>query len=148
MEHKILVLHGANLNLLGSREPQVYGSITLDEINSRLINLGKTLGIDVQCRQSNIEGELVDALQEAGQWADGVSIKCRWLYPYLGRDPRCHLGHQHPGGGSASLEYPGQGGIPPHLTDCPGLPRQHRRFRLVFLCAGVKSAGRANKRVN
>jgi 3-dehydroquinate dehydratase-2 len=74
MEHKILVLHGANLNLLGSREPQVYGSITLDEINQRLTNLGKTLGIAVQCRQSNIEGELVDALQEAGQWADGVIL--------------------------------------------------------------------------
>ena len=72
MEHKILVLHGANLNLLGSREPQVYGNITLDEINQRLIDLGKELGIAVQCRQSNIEGELVDALQEAGQWADGV----------------------------------------------------------------------------
>ena len=74
MEHKILVLHGANLNLLGSREPQVYGSLTLDEINRRLIDLGKTLGIDVQCKQSNIEGELVDALQEAGRWADGVIL--------------------------------------------------------------------------
>ena len=74
MEHKILVLHGANLNLLGSREPQVYGSLTLDEINSRLIKLGRELGIAVQCRQSNIEGELVDALQEAGHWADGVIL--------------------------------------------------------------------------
>ena len=74
MEHKILVLHGANLNLLGSREPQVYGSLTLDEINRRLIDLGKTLGIDVQCKQSNIEGELVDALQDADRWADGVII--------------------------------------------------------------------------
>jgi len=72
MEHKILVLHGANLNLLGSREPQVYGCITLDEINRRLVNLGKTLGVEVQCRQSNIEGELVNGLQEADHWAAGV----------------------------------------------------------------------------
>src|SRR5665648_28848 len=72
MEHKILVLHGANLNLLGSREPQVYGCITLDEINRRLVNVGKTLGVEVQCRQSNIEGELVNGLQEADHWAAGV----------------------------------------------------------------------------
>lgn len=74
MESKILVLHGANLNLLGSREPQVYGSLTLDEINRRLVQMGNDLGVAVQCRQSNIEGELVDALQEAGRWADGVIL--------------------------------------------------------------------------
>jgi 3-dehydroquinate dehydratase-2 len=74
MDHKILVLHGANLNLLGSREPQVYGSLSLDEINHRLVQLGNDFGVEVQCRQSNIEGELVDALQEAGQWAGGVVL--------------------------------------------------------------------------
>jgi 3-dehydroquinate dehydratase-2 len=69
---KILVLHGPNLNLLGSREPQVYGRLTLDEINTRLVELGDSLGAEVVCRQSNHEGALMDALHEARAWAAGV----------------------------------------------------------------------------
>ncbi len=69
---KILVLHGPNLNLLGSREPQVYGRLTLDEINARLVELGDSLGAEVVCRQSNHEGALMDALHEARAWAAGV----------------------------------------------------------------------------
>lgn len=69
---KILVLHGPNLNLLGTREPEVYGSLTLDEIDARLVELGKSLGVEVTCRQSNQEGVLIDALHEARAWADGV----------------------------------------------------------------------------
>jgi len=69
---KILILHGPNLNLLGTREPEVYGSLTLDEINARLVDLGKSLGTEVICQQSNHEGALIDALHEARAWADGV----------------------------------------------------------------------------
>lgn len=69
---KVLVLHGPNLNLLGTREPEVYGSLTLDEIDARLVELGKSLGAEVTCQQSNHEGILIDALHEARVWADGV----------------------------------------------------------------------------
>ena len=69
---KILVLHGPNLNLLGMREPEVYGSLTLDEIDGRLVELGKSLGAEVTCQQSNHEGALIDALHAARAWADGV----------------------------------------------------------------------------
>jgi len=69
---KILILHGPNLNLLGTREPEVYGSMTLDDINGKLIELGKELGAEIKCVQSNHEGALIDALHDARIWANGV----------------------------------------------------------------------------
>jgi 3-dehydroquinate dehydratase II len=69
---KILVLHGPNLNLLGAREPEIYGSMTLGEIDAKLVELGKALGADVKCLQSNHEGGLIDALHDARTWANGV----------------------------------------------------------------------------
>ena len=69
---KILVLHGPNLNLLGTREPDVYGNMTLSEIDQHLVTLGRELGVEVRSTQSNHEGTLIDALQDARTWADGV----------------------------------------------------------------------------
>lgn len=68
----VLVLHGPNLNLLGQREPEIYGRITLEEINLRLVKMGEQAGMAVRTFQSNSEGDLIDALQEARSWAGGV----------------------------------------------------------------------------
>ncbi len=68
----ILVLHGPNLNLLGSREPQVYGTISLAEIDRSLTARGARLGVDVECHQSNHEGALIDLLHGAIGRCSGV----------------------------------------------------------------------------
>ncbi len=71
---KVLVLHGPNLNLLGRREPAVYGSTTLAEIDRSLVALGAELNIDVECAQSNHEGVLVDRIHEAMDRFAGLII--------------------------------------------------------------------------
>jgi 3-dehydroquinate dehydratase II len=70
----VLVLHGPNLNLLGLREPGIYGATALAVIDAALKGEGESLGLDVRCHQSNHEGELIDWLHEARQWAAGVVI--------------------------------------------------------------------------
>jgi len=71
---RILVLHGPNLNLLGTREPEVYGHTTLEEIEAELAAVAKAGGAEVQCFQSNHEGALIDRIHEARSWADGILI--------------------------------------------------------------------------
>lgn len=73
-EVKILVLHGPNLNLLGQREPDIYGSKTLGEIDRALEDRGKKLEIAIECFQSNHEGELIDRIQAAAKKFDGILI--------------------------------------------------------------------------
>ncbi len=70
----ILILHGPNLNLLGLREPTVYGRETLEDIDTRLRALAAREGAELRIQQSNHEGELIDALHAARTWADGVLI--------------------------------------------------------------------------
>jgi 3-dehydroquinate dehydratase-2 len=70
----ILVLHGPNLNLLGTREPEVYGHTTLDDINQRLQEYAQSHDMTLRILQSSHEGALIDALHDARGWADGVVI--------------------------------------------------------------------------
>ena len=69
-----LVLHGPNLNLLGRREPDVYGTLTLEEINHSIESLAAELGCSVDFMQSNAEGELIDAIQAAAGAYNGIVI--------------------------------------------------------------------------
>ena len=71
---KILVLHGPNLNLLGVREPDIYGRVGMEEIDKELAARAKDLGFELRCLQSNHEGVLIDAIHEAIGWADGILI--------------------------------------------------------------------------
>ncbi len=71
---RILVIHGPNLNLLGTREPDIYGDTTLEEINGDLSSAAKEWGAEVEFFQSNHEGALVDRIQESQSWTDGILI--------------------------------------------------------------------------
>ena len=85
---KILVLHGPNLNLLGLREPEVYGRTTIIDINQALTEKGAALGVEPHFIQSNHEGALIDAIHDARTWASGLLINPGALthYSYALRD--------------------------------------------------------------
>ena len=73
-DRKIMVIHGPNLNMLGKREPDIYGKETLEEINSKLEKLGEKLGIDVDTFHSNYEGAIVEKIHETSEEYKGLII--------------------------------------------------------------------------
>jgi 3-dehydroquinate dehydratase II len=74
MSKHLLVIHGPNLNLLGQREPEVYGPMTLADLDARLQQWATERDVELRILQSNHEGVLIDAIQQASGWADGLVI--------------------------------------------------------------------------
>jgi 3-dehydroquinate dehydratase-2 len=72
--HRVLVVHGPNLNMLGIREPDIYGSQTLEQINALIAQEAERLGVELRVVQSNSEGEIVEHIQAAYGWADAIII--------------------------------------------------------------------------
>ncbi|MFY2826610.1 type II 3-dehydroquinate dehydratase [Ruegeria sp. MALMAid1280] len=72
--HKALILNGPNLNLLGTRQPEVYGSTTLEMVEDLCLSHGSSIGVEVSCFQSNHEGALIDAIHEAKGDQDGIIL--------------------------------------------------------------------------
>lgn len=72
MMKRILILHGPNLNLLGTRQPEVYGSMSLEDVDAAIMAHVAPFDIEIRMQQSNHEGELIDLLHDARNWADGV----------------------------------------------------------------------------
>ena len=74
MNNKIIIINGPNINLLGEREQSQYGSITLNELKENCLDKSKNLGLTLEFAQSNIEGELVNIIQDARKKFDGIII--------------------------------------------------------------------------
>jgi 3-dehydroquinate dehydratase II len=126
LAQNILVLHGPNLNLLGEREPEIYGKMTLIELNRRLRSMARPLGLKLRIHQSNHEGELIDLLHANRRWAQGVVFNpgAYTHYSYALRDAVGALG---------SLGVPT---IEVHLSDI----KKREKFRRISVIAPVCAA--------
>ena len=124
----ILVLHGPNLNLLGTREPGVYGTTTLADINAALEREASARGVTLRILQSNHEGALIDAIHEARAWADGILINPGAFthYSYALRDAIAAVGLPCVEVHLSNIHAPRA--VPPHVGHRAGLPRADQRF--------------------
>ena len=118
---KIVVMNGPNMNLLGQRETHIYGGRTLAQIEDSLKALGNELGVSVSCFQSNREGELVDALQQADTDSDGIILNAAAYTHTSVAITRCHV---------AAIKIPV---VEVHLSN----PLARDDFRKTSLIAGV-----------
>jgi 3-dehydroquinate dehydratase-2 len=125
---KILILHGPNLNLLGEREPEVYGTMTLEELNTKIKRFAASRGVEVRIYQSNHEGELIDLIHAHRRWAEGMVINPGALthYSYALRDAIAAVG-------IPTVEV--------HLSDIEKREPFRRRSVIKEVCVGQISGG-------
>ena len=131
MAHRILALHGPNLNLLGSREPDVYGTNTLADIGAALEARAKHHDVEIVSAQSNIEGELIDALHDAASWAAGVIFN-PGAYTHYSLALRDAI---------AAIEPPV---VETHLSNVASREEFRHRSVLTAVCVGVVAGFGAN----
>ncbi len=103
---RLMILNGPNLNLLGVREPHIYGTTTLAAIEASCREFAGTLGASLAFHQSNHEGALVDLIQAARQQADAIIINPAGFLVHLDRHPRRAQGVRRPDRGGAHLQHP------------------------------------------
>ena len=141
-DKSVLVMNGPNLNLLGMREPGVYGDESYDAICARVEEQARALGLQADFFQSNSEGALIDRLH-AAMGVRRHRAERRRLHPLQLCHPGCHRGHSAAGGGGASVQYPRPGGVPAYIGHCAGLPGADRGLRAGKLYAGAPRAAGA-----
>jgi 3-dehydroquinate dehydratase-2 len=121
---RILLINGPNLNLLGTREPEIYGRLTLKQIESQVSERAKALGADVLAFQSNHEGEIVDFLQQQAPKADGIIINAGALTHY-GLSIR------------DALIAVGKPAVEVHISNVHARDWYRRRSVMADICTGV-----------
>ena len=139
---KILVINGANMNMLGRREPDIYGKEDYAALCARIYEHAQSRGVAVECFQSNHEGAIIDAIQEADTVFDGIVINpgAYTHYSYAIHDA---LKGQHPRRRGPHVRHPEARGVPPPVRHRPRLHRPDPRTRVRELYYGDRYAGKA-----
>ena len=138
MSKPVFVLNGANLNLLGRREPHIYGTTTLAEIEAMCRARAEQLGLALEFRQSNSEGELIDWIQEAIDAASGIVINPAAPQLHLDRAARCAQGVPLADRRGAHLQHPPARAALPPLLRLLCRDRRDRRPWRARLRAGAR----------